>query len=393
MNKICILFLAIGFSFIMKCNSQISFVEGYYINNSNQKINCLIKNVDWKNNPQEFEYQKTEQAEKKILKIKSVKEFGINNVSKYIRSIVNIDRSGSHRDNLSKIKNPIFKKEELFLKVLIEGDASLLLYNDKSITRYFYKTTNKDIEQLVFKEYKITESKIGSNNEFRRQLYNNLNCSGISTEDVMDIDYKKESLLKFFTKYNNCINSKYVNFEEKQKKDLFNLSIRPGLNSSSLSISNLSSSTNPNYDNQLTFRLGLEFEFILGFNKNKWAVILEPTYQYFKAESNATAYLRDANIDYSSIELPIGIRHYLFLNDNSKIFINSAVIYDILINKKVGTLNASSQVNLAVGVGYNYKNRYSLELRTQTNKDILKEYQYLGSDYKTISIIFGYSIF
>ena len=31
--------------------SQISLEEGYYIDNSNQKINCLIKNLDWKNNP------------------------------------------------------------------------------------------------------------------------------------------------------------------------------------------------------------------------------------------------------------------------------------------------------------------------------------------------------
>ncbi len=380
-------------TFSLNCYSQIIFEKGYYINNSNQKIDGLIKNVDWKNNPLEFEYQKTEQAEKKILKIKSVKEFGIYNVSKYIRSIVNIDRSRSHRDYLSKNKNPIFKKEELFLKVLIEGDASLLLYKDKNITRYFYQTTKKDIEQLVFKEYKITESKIATNNEFRRQLHNNFNCSDISIDDVKNIDYKKESLLKFFIKYNNCINSKYVNFEEKQKKDLFNLSIRPGLNSSSLSISNLSSSTNPNYDNQLTFRLGLEFEFILGFNKNKWSVILEPTYQYYKAESNATAYLRDSDTDYQSIEIPIGLRHYLFLNDNSKIFINSAVIYDVLLNSKVGTLDASSQVNLAIGVGYNYKNKYSVEFRSQTKKDILRKYQYLGSDYKTISIIFGYSFF
>lgn len=394
MNKIYILFLAIGISYSMKCNSQISYVEGYYINNSNQKIEGLIKNVDWKNNPIEFEYKTTEQAEKEALTIESVKEFGIKNVSKYIRFDINIDRSSNNLDLLSSDKNPIFKKEVLFLKVLIEGDASLLLYKDKSLTRYFYQTTNQYIAQLIYKEYKTPENKIGTNNEFRRQLFNNLKCSDISMDDVKNIDYEKKALLKFFTKYNNCNNSGYVNFEEKVKSDLFNLNIRPGINSSSLSISNDAiSSSSVDYDNELTFRIGLELEFIMGFNKNKWAIIIEPTYQYYKAEDKAITNLSNTNVDYNSIELPVGLRHYLFLNNKSKIFINGSFIYDFVLNSKVRNLEASSGINLAMGIGYNYKKTYSVEFRYHTNRDILTDYLAWTSDYKTISIIFGYTLF
>ena len=394
MNKIYILFLAIGISYSMKCNSQISYVEGYYINNSNQKIEGLIKNVDWENNPIEFEYKTTEQAEKKTLTIESVKEFGINNVSKYIRLDVNIDRFSNNLDLLSSDKNPIFKKEVLFLKVLIEGDASFLSYKDKSLTRYFYQTSNQDIVQLIYKEYKTPENKIGTNNEFRRQLFNNLKCSDISMDDVKNIDYEKKALLKFFTKYNNCNNSEFVNFEEKVKSDLFNLNIRPGLNSSSLFINNSAiNSRSTDYGNELAFRIGLEFEFIMGFNKNKWAVIIEPTYQYFKAEDKAITNLSNTNVDYKSLELPIGVRHYLFLNNNSKIFINGSFIYDFVLNSKVRNLDASSSLNLAMGVGYNYNQKYSVEFRYHTNRDILTDYNAWNSDFKTISIIFGYTIF
>ena len=394
MNKIYILFLAIVISYSMKCNSQISYVEGYYINNSNQKIEGLIKNVDWENNPIEFEYKTTEQAEKKTLTIESVKEFGINNVSKYIRLDVNIDRFSNNLDLLSSDKNPIFKKEVLFLKVLIEGDASFLSYKDKSLTRYFYQTSNQDIVQLIYKEYKTPENKIGTNNEFRRQLFNNLKCSDISMDDVKNIDYEKKALLKFFTKYNNCNNSEFVNFEEKVKSDLFNLNIRPGLNSSSLFINNSAiNSRSTDYGNELAFRIGLEFEFIMGFNKNKWAVIIEPTYQYFKAEDKAITNLSNTNVDYKSLELPIGVRHYLFLNNNSKIFINGSFIYDFVLSSKVRNLDASSSVNLAMGVGYNYNQKYSVEFRYHTNRDVLTDYLAWTSDYKTISIIFGYTLF
>ena len=394
MNKIYILILIFAISYSMDCNSQISYIEGYYINDSNQKIDCLIRNIDWKNNPIEFEYKISEQAKKETLTIESVKEFGIDNVSKYIRFDVNIDRSSNKQNLLSNDKNPIFKTEKLFLKVLIQGEASLFIYKDKSLTRYFYQTSHLDINQLIFKEYKTPENKIGTNNEFRRQLYSNIKCSDISMNDLKQIDYDKNSLLNIFTKYNSCKNSEFVNFEEKVKSDLFNLNIRPGLNSSSLFINNSAiSSRSTDYGNKLAFRIGLEFEFIMGFNKNKWAVIIEPTYQYFKAEDKVITNLSNTNVDYKSLQLPIGVRHYLFLNNNSKIFINGSFIYDFVLSSKVRNLDASSSVNLAMGVGYNYNQKYSVEFRYHTNRDVLTDYLAWTSDYKTISIIFGYTLF
>jgi hypothetical protein len=295
---------------------------------------------------------------------------------------------------LSNDKNPIFKEEKLFLKVLIQGEASLFIYKDKSLTRYFYQTSHLDINQLIFKEYKTPENKIGTNNEFRRQLFNNLKCSDISMDDLKNIDYEKKALLKFFKKYNSCNNSEFVNFEEKVKSDFFNLNIRPGINSSSLFMNNTTfSSRSADYGNELAFRIGLEFEFIMGFNKNKWAVIIEPTYQYFKAEDKSNTNMSNTNADYKSIEFPFGVRHYLFLNDNSKFFINGSFIYDINLNSKVRNLDTKSNANLAIGIGYNYNKTYSVEFRYHTNRDILTDYIVWTSDYKTISLIFGYTLF
>ena len=46
-----------------------------------------------------------------------------------------------------------------------------------------------------------------------------------------------------------------------------------------------------------------------------------------------------------------------------------------------------------MGVGYNYNQKYSVEFRYHTNRDILTDYNAWNSDFKTISIIFGYTIF
>ena len=384
------------------CYSQISFEKGYYIDNTNHKINCLIKNIDWKNNPTGFEYKLSENSESKKAIIKSIKEFGIDNISKYIRSTVNIDRSSENINNLSNDRNPIFKEEELFLKVLVEGKANLYLFEDGNLKRFFFNKEDAVIEQLVFKSYKISNNeigniKIGINNRFKNQLWNNLQCPIFKKNKFENLHYQKKDLTYFFVEYNECKGEKQVNYEKKQKKDLFNLNVRPGLNSSSLSIQNsASNSMDTDFGNEIEFRFGIEAEFIMPFNKNKWSIITEPTYQYFKSEKEITN--RNVKAEYKSIEIPLGIRHYFFLNENSKIFINASHIFDFSSNTIIdfipGTkLDIKSRNNFAFGIGYKYNDKYSLEFRYQTNREILSDYILWSSDYKTLTVIFGYSFF
>ncbi len=378
--------------------SQIYFEQGYYINNSGQKINCQIKNIDWKNNPVEFEYKLSANSESKTATIKSVKEFGIDNISKYIRSSVYIDRSSENINELNYDRKPTFKEETLFLKVLIEGKANLYKYEDGNLTRYFYNKENFSIEQLVYKSYKTENNKIGKNYKFKNQLWNDLKCSTLKIDMAKSLEYKKNDLINYFVKYNECNNVAYKNYEEKQHRDLFNLNLRPGFNISTLSIQNsISNSRDTDFGSELAFRFGIEAEFIMPFNKNKWALIIEPTYQYFKSETEIST--QNVEVDYKSIELPLGIRHYLFLNENSKFFVNGSFVFDLINNNSIinfesGTnLEIKTRTNLAFGLGYKYNDRYSLELRYQTSREVLSDFLFWSSDYQTFSVIFGYSIF
>ncbi|MEM9687104.1 MAG: hypothetical protein AAF934_09320 [Bacteroidota bacterium] len=203
--------------------------------------------------------------------------------------------------------------------------------------------------------------------------------------NIKDVDYKKKSLVNFFVKYNECKNSEFTNFEKKQKRDVFNLTLRPGLNTSSLVVQ---------YDflYATSVDFGNEAEFIMPFNKNKWAIILEPTYQYFTSEKELPE--QRAKVNYRSIE----IRHYFFLNNNTKIFTNGSFVFDLANNSTIdfipgGSLEIETGTNLAFGVGYKHNDRYSTELRYQTSREILSNYVFWSSDYNTLSILFGYSMF
>jgi hypothetical protein len=392
----------------MKSYSQITFENGYFINESNQRVECLIRNIDWKNNPIEFEYKLNQNASIQKADVQTVKEFSINGASKYLKAKVKIDRSSDYIKGMSEKKNPIFNEEKLFLKVLIEGKASLLIYEDNIITRYFYKKDDSEVKQLVYKSYLYKHS-IAKNMFFRQQLYLNFKCQDISMNDVKYIKYKKNALKKFITRYNKCNNSKSIDYEPKQKRDLFNLSFRPGFNSSNLKLGHLDNRLFcSDFGHKINFRFGIEAEFILPFNKNKWSIIIEPTYQSCKSEKSWKAnYIVGGNVvskvNYQSIELPIGIRHYFHLNNSSKIFTNISYIIDF--NKKtsleslradgstINEVELMSRNNAAFGIGYKYLDRYSLEMRYQTERNILGDYLLVNSSYKTFSIIFGYSIF
>lgn len=404
-----ILFLAICMTISFHSFSQILFEKGYFINNSNQTIACLIKNIDWKNNPTKFEYRLAQDSMIQTENMETVKEFGIIGVSKYVRATVQLDRSSNELNNMSWEKNPNFLEEQLFLKVLVEGNATLFQYEDGYLIRFFFCLKDSAIQQLVYKRYLVDET-IAQNNYFKQQLFNELSCQAITLNDVENISYSKSDLVEFFVKYNKCNSSSFVNYASKPKIDLFNLSLRPGINYCQLAIQNSTvKSWNINFDNKFSFRFGVEAEFILPYNKSKWGILIEPTYQYYSAEntkqvSTVSGGIHVSQVKYQSIELPIGIRYYLFFNRASKIFTDISYILDfnaknsfvklmVPAGSTMNSLEVRSSKNFGLGIGYNYKNKYSIEMRYQTSREILGEYVYWDSSYKTSSIIFGYSLF
>ncbi|WP_298551157.1 hypothetical protein [uncultured Algibacter sp.] len=216
--------------------SQITFEKGYFIYDSGLKVECLIKNIDWSNNPSEFEYKLSEDSDQKKVTIKTIKEFGIYNASRYQKSKVKIDRSSEKIGDLTYNRKPILKEEVLFLKVLIEGKANLYAYKDGNLNRFFYNIEASNIEQLIFKKYKNNENDIKKNSRYKQQLWTDLQCTNLKMSDIESLKYKQNSLIDFFSKYNECENATFKSYEKNKEKDLFNLTLRPRLNSSSLSI-------------------------------------------------------------------------------------------------------------------------------------------------------------
>lgn len=396
--------LLILFFIVTESFGQVKFEKGYIINNDNKRIECLIKNRDWKYNPTEFSYKLKASGTPETGDITSVKEFGIYNYYKFVGADVKIDRSANPKMTITTDKDPIWKQEKLFLKVLLEGKAKLYSYDSNNGIRFFYSVDGNPISQLVYKEYKVDMSLV-KNTSYWQQLWKDLQYNESSMDVVKNIDYNSKDLEAYFKSYNISFGDSKTEISHKARESYLNLKITPGVNFSSASMSIPVESVNGNigyskvnYDPNIAFRAGLEAEWVFSYNNYKWAVVFEPTFQSY----NSNSVPDDGTIDYKSMEFPLGVRYYYHLSDQTRLYLNgfyvpgfamnfgSQVKYKQTAGKEI-SVDVKSSGNMALGGGVDY-NKFSMEARYYTNRT-LSDAPFLDPGYSRFSIIIGYKIF
>jgi hypothetical protein len=396
----------------LNCFAQNNFAPGYYIDNSNKKTECLIRDMNWKNNPKSITIKAENKIETTILNIESVKEFGVYGNSKYVRSLVKIDRSSEMANELDNQRMPNFNEELLLLKVLIEGKVNLFLYEDGNLRRFFFQNENQPIEQLIFKTFLVNPNLAKKNNQFKQQLSNALKSESLDNEMFEKLQYRENQLTDLLILFHEKENLQFKRYLQKRSANFFNINVRPRIVTSSLSFNNTSSSIYyMNYDNQINLSLGVEFEVVLPFNNNKWSIFLEPTYQSFSDEkiqnpqSGSSPEIKHT-VKYSSIDFHLGLRYYSFLNEDSKLFFNLAAVPNYVMDGKYEIINSTSfysntvysfdlsiTFNASIGIGYKFMDRYSVEFRYNTPRGLTDNYVVWDTRFNSSSLIFGYTIF
>ena len=195
--------------------SQNKFEKGYLIDNDDYKVECMIKNKNLKHNPVDFSFIREGSSLEENGTINTIKEFGIYGKLKYIRVSVKIDRSSDALDKLTYEQYPVWSEENLFLKVIVEGKASLYSFSDGNIKKFFYCVSDSTINQLIYKRYLIDIEYVGirtnfiysytvENLEFRQQLIRDVLCADTKLSSVASIKYYQNELEKYFINYNKC---------------------------------------------------------------------------------------------------------------------------------------------------------------------------------------------
>lgn len=431
------------FFFLINLEAQSRYVQGYYINNENSKRIGYIKNIDWNRNPTSFQFKTKVDGLVEKIDINQAKEFGADSLFKYIRTKIDLDISSTTAKNISVQREPEYEKKTVFLKVLVEGTYVLYEFKDDRFRKFFYNKPNNNRKRVVYeseddkykeytsthigknvviplinKKYSLNGKSILENNDYKEQLYQLSNSKLLTLEEVRKTEYNRQSLSKAIVKINEDSDKESViNYTSNSQNVMFRIHIRPGLNLSSLDIIDTGveeSSIDRNFslDTQLSFRLGAQFEMILPFNNNKWAITLEPTYQSYSgsARKNGTpnsAFERAivANADISSIEISSALRYYMHLNDNTSLFLNAGLTFDLWLKQELAIVSDNNanvggfdfgKINSGVpfygGLGMIYKKKFGFEINYQTRQDLVSFFTDKSTDYMTLSFVFSYRL-
>ncbi len=388
--------------------AQIKMEPGYFIDNQDKRVDCFIRNTDTQANPTSFEFSMTADGVKEKRNLGDAKEFGITGRATFMRFTVQTDTSDQRVGKWSRQRAPEWKTQTIFLKLLVQGKVRLFYWSKGDLTLFFYSKNGEPVKQLVYKRYMLGDDKnqYADNLEYISDLQANVNCKSSSIKEVSATQYKESSLVKYFISNNQCMGDTSAEVIGKgMGSGKFHMAIRPGVNFNSYSVV-LDYSTFFTYLVRLDFpsttamRLGVELEQVFGFGANKWSVVMEPTYQSMSGQAsfkNPLAPLTpyQGNLDYKSLEIPLVVRYYIFLNDDSRIFLNGGLCFDIPMGSKLTVDNTeyelSKSVNLAFGAGFAFK-KFSIEARGYTTRNLLSAYT-IDNTYKNFSVIAGYRLF
>ena len=140
-------------------------------------------------------------------------------------------------------------------------------------------------------------------------------------------------------------------------------------------------------------------EYYLPFNKRKWAAVLSPTYV---SSSGADRHENKIfALDYKAIELPIGVRHNFYVNDNV-FFLTASFVGSMNLNTTFAVtqdyfdpeyIDIRSNMNYMFSAGYLFKDRLMFEAKYYTPRDVMNNSYYFYSSYESFAITLGYKLF
>jgi hypothetical protein len=162
----------------------------------------------------------------------------------------------------------------------------------------------------------------------------------------------------------------------------------------------------------MTVGPGFDLELVLPYNKNKWAIFIGANYQSYQRSTEDVSFRSDdlgtISFEYSYIEIPIGVKHYMYLNKSMKLFLSASygpilnlssknenpfVLSDnIQGNISFGREESISRVSV-LGFGCKFRDKYSVGLNYYVSKSINNSKAFSNNMNGSFSLIASYTVF
>lgn len=377
--------------------AQVTFEQAYLVTHDGQKLEGWIANERWDENPEQLWFKDSLEGSEQRFFIPQVREFVIGTSIKYVRAQVRLEQSSDLSSDLNYDRNFNYEFKEVWLRVLIDGPVRLFSFKTPSNIRFYYqKKSEAEITLLRFKRFRAESGHVGSHAQFRQQLAEAFRCVASTHLSPERLEYKESDLIRFFTSYARCTGIEIEMLQSESARSTVQVSARLGLSTAGLKLEQNLVYEGPtvrevsaDYGRAWFPRFGMQFEAILPSKGNQWSVFADPSFQkttyqtQFVRTYPSVAVTVNSNVSYSTLDFPVGVRRYWFLNEESAFFCNLSVSMVFNTNSKIAftadqTLGRpddiilhATQSYLAFGLGFKVNNRLSLEGRVHTARNIL----------------------
>lgn len=204
--------------------AQKNFVPGTIVLTDGSKVNGAINDQYWRHTPSSIEF-KSANGNIAVYQPVQLLEFQINGKNIYKSRFVQFD-STSHKDGeITRKMQPSYKIKQVFLKVLVSANTSLLVLETPYRNHFFIDQNNKP-EELVNHKFSVVYQQreiIQDNKIYIEQLRTKLkDCSSIKITDKLA--YTEKALTDLIVKYNACGNHK-SELTTKKEKAIYNYGV------------------------------------------------------------------------------------------------------------------------------------------------------------------------
>ena len=382
---------------------------GYYVTKSGQKVN-----VEFEKRPgfgaTELSVKKPGGGYEKI-SLSDINEFGVPNVYRMQRFDVDADLSVDRYTKVSPKSEAIFQNRSLFMESLVDGDASLYVYEDGYFTNYFYSVKSKNIPltQLLHKDFVLASGEAGTNNKFRQQLFENVSCEGDKVSDFTKRNYARKELVEVFNRYNTCKGGGSTELKGSDRGLAIKLAVFAGysVNKYESVVEGRSGSENfgspqGGFEVEALFP-SKQFSFFgrLGFSK----ATAEAT--SIRRMSSSTTIAVISKLDMPYADLYLGSRYYVLSSQRNKLYVDAAASLIIPFNGKVGistivndngvvtdetSFKLSSNLGFAFAAGYIFNDKWGAEFRYNTTQNLLGDKTPIEGNFSRMSLNVRYTI-
>lgn len=381
---------------------------GYYVTKSGQKVN-----VEFEKRPS---FGATELSVKKVgggyekVPLESIDEFGVPNVYRMQRFEVDADLSVDRYTKASPKAEGIFQKKSLFMESLVDGDASLYMYEDGYFTNYFYSVKSKNIPltQLLHKDFVLASGEAGTNNKFRQQLFENVSCEGGKVSDFTKRNYARKELVEVFNRYNTCKGGGSTEMKGSERGLAIKLAVFAGYSVNKYETVFDGRSGSENFGSP---QGGFEVEAL--FPSKRFSIFARVGFSKASAEAassrrySSTTVITTNKLDMTYADLYLGPRYYVLSSQRNKLYVDAAAALINPINGKAdiyseangvastdaaASFKLSANLGFAFAAGYIFNDKWGAEFRYNTTQNLLGDKTPIEGNFSRMSLNIRYTI-